>query len=313
MCRRLQKAIGPFRRAEKSDLSPVTVADLASQVLINATLQERFPHDPVLSEEQSSILAGPAGEELATGAIEALRRSGHLVRSADLGRLIDHGKRKGYAGIRRFWTVDPIDGTKGFLRGGQYAVAVALVEEGEVVVAAMGCPNLGPGPETVEKAEGDGTLYVAVRGQGAFMAPLEGESPERRISVCKGADIARCAYLESVEPTHSSHEYARRIARLLGMEAPPLRMDGQGKYAVLARGDSPLYLRLPTKGGHKEKVWDHAAGFLIATEAGGRVTDLEGRIPSFATDDGTLELRGVVATNGEIHERVLDAVARALG
>lgn len=63
------------------------------------------------------------------------------------------------------WTLDPIDGTKGFLRGEQYAVCLALLVDGKAQVSVMGCPNL---PTEMNKPEGDkGCLFIAVRGQGA--------------------------------------------------------------------------------------------------------------------------------------------------
>lgn len=63
------------------------------------------------------------------------------------------------------WTLDPIDGTKGFLRGGQYAVCLALVVDSVVQLGVMGCPNL---PISSSDPDGQkGCLFVAVKGQGA--------------------------------------------------------------------------------------------------------------------------------------------------
>lgn len=68
------------------------------------------------------------------------------------------------------WALDPIDGTKGFLRGGQYAVCLGLLNDGEVVVGVMGCPNL---PLDPSKPDGEkGAIFVAVKGQGAFQVSL---------------------------------------------------------------------------------------------------------------------------------------------
>ena len=64
------------------------------------------------------------------------------------------------------WALDPIDGTKGFLRGGQYAVCLALIKDGEPVLGVVGCPNL-PVDYTSADAE-RGVIFVAVKGQGAF-------------------------------------------------------------------------------------------------------------------------------------------------
>lgn len=66
--------------------------------------------------------------------------------------------------------MDPIDGTMGFLRGGQYAVCLGLLQDGEVVLGVMGCPNL---PVDYHNPEGEkGVIFVAVKGQGAFQVRL---------------------------------------------------------------------------------------------------------------------------------------------
>jgi 3'(2'), 5'-bisphosphate nucleotidase len=87
-------------------------------------------------------------------------------------------------------------------------------------------------------------------------------------------------------------------------------MDSQAKYAALARGDAEIYLRLPTRPGYVEKIWDHAAGFLVIEEAGGRVTDIEGKRLDFTCGSRLERNRGVIATNGLLHQRVLEAVNR---
>ena len=71
----------------------------------------------------------------------------------------------------RFWTLDPIDGTKGFLRSQQYAIALALIVDGEIVVAALGCPNLICCCRTQRQT---GIIYTAVKGEGTFAVSLEG-------------------------------------------------------------------------------------------------------------------------------------------
>jgi 3'(2'), 5'-bisphosphate nucleotidase len=63
------------------------------------------------------------------------------------------------------WTIDPIDGTKGFLRGEQYAVCVSLIVDAQVQVGVIGCPNLPIDPQNPDS--GRGCIFVAVRGHGA--------------------------------------------------------------------------------------------------------------------------------------------------
>ena len=105
------------------------------------------------------------------------------------------------------------------------------------------------------------------------MRPRRGGGPPIRVAAPASASGGR--YAESVEAAHSDQSASVRIGRLLGISAEPLRLDSQTKYAVVARGDASIYLRLP-RGGYQENVWDHAAGFLIVTEAGGRVSDVRG-------------------------------------
>jgi 3'(2'), 5'-bisphosphate nucleotidase len=207
----------------------------------------------------------------------------------------------------RFWTLDPIDGTKGFLRGEQYAIALALVEGGEVVLGALGCPNLGYEEET-------GALFTAVRGAASRVTSLwSASAPRREVRVSRSGSLAEARFCESVESGHSNQDESAEIARLLGITREPYRIDSQCKYAVVGRGEASIYLRLPTRADYREKIWDHAAGKLVVECAGGRVSDIDGRALDF-TRGRTLEAnRGVVATSGAIHDAVLDAVRRARG
>jgi 3'(2'), 5'-bisphosphate nucleotidase len=89
-------------------------------------------------------------------------------------------------------------------------------------------------------------------------------------------------------------------------------MDSQCKYAAVARGEADIYLRLPTRKDYQEKIWDHAAGWLVVTEAGGRVTDVGGKPLDFTKGRTLRDNRGVVATNGPLHDRVVRVVANVL-
>lgn len=117
-------------------------------------------------------------------------------------------------------------------------------------------------------------------------------------------------FCESVVAAHAAHSVQGRIADRLGITADPYRIDSQCKYAVVARGEASIYLRLPRDTSYREKVWDHAAGALIVEEAGGRVTDLNGSPLDFSNGRLLGNHRGIVCTNRAIHDQVLDA-ARA--
>ena len=97
----------------------------------------------------------------------------------------------------------------------------------------------------------------------------------------------------------------------LGSSQAPLAIDSQAKYAAVAHGAADAYLRLPVRAGYQEKVWDHAAGYIVVTEAGGVVTDIDGASLNFGEGRTLASTRGLVVTNGHIHQRVLDAVSEA--
>jgi HAL2 family 3'(2'),5'-bisphosphate nucleotidase len=309
LCQAVGAEISPEVLAKK-DKSPVTVADFGSQALICQVLGEAFPDDPIIAEEDSAELRQPENAAI----LDQVVRHVHTVRAANGERLdaaeicrwIDRGGTSHYR--ERFWTLDPIDGTKGFLRREQYAVALAMIVGGRVVVAALACPNLAAEPG--ESGDSSGSIFFAVKGQGAFAVAADSSLIPVRVSGRDDPSTVR--FCESVESGHSAHGDAASIADRLGMTAPPLRMDSQAKYAVVARGEADIYLRLPTRADYREKIWDHAAGALIVNEAGGTVSDIQGRELEFHHGRELVVNRGVIVTNGRLHQRVLDAV-RELG
>lgn len=291
---------------QKDDKSPVTIADFGAQALICRQLSTLFPDDPIVGEEDSTALQQPGNEAKLAQVTQYVQRFLPKAAPSDICRWIDIGRG---SVARRFWTLDPIDGTKGFLRNDQYAIALALIEEGQVKVGALACPALpmrldDPGSPA-------GVVFVAVRGQGAVMAPLHGDSfiP---IRVAGEMDKTEMRFAESVEAAHGDQARQEAVAQAIGLTRPPLRLDSQVKYGIVARGDAALYLRLPSPGTphYRENIWDHAAGALIVEEAGGRVTDMSGQPLDFSSGRKMLHNRGVIVTNGLLHAAVLEALAQ---
>ena len=303
-CRAVQQRLVEPEALEKADKSPVTVADFASQAIVCASLGERLPGDPVVGEEDAAALRRDPQEGLRSAVVATVRDE--LRRDVDAECVLDWIDL-GAADARgaRYWTLDPIDGTKGFLRGEQYAVALGLIEDGEVVLGVLGCPNL-----PVEG--GVGALFSALRGEPARERSLwDGPAPEREISVDSITRAADARFCESVESGHSDQAESARVAEALGIRAQPYRIDSQCKYAAVARNDASIYLRMPARADYHEKIWDHAAGKLIVESAGGRVTDIAGRPLDFTRGRTLADNQGVVATNGAIHDEVIEAVGRA--
>jgi 3'(2'), 5'-bisphosphate nucleotidase len=184
----------------KEDHSPVTVADFLSQAVINCTLlgDPATGAVPVVAEEDSNDLRSARGRGLCARLVELFnsgelgmdtvagegaedasgdssgagtgggggkRKRGGVHEEEAVLRFIEHGDHGGGDGT--MWAVDPIDGTKGFIRCDQYAVALGLIVDGRAVLGVLGCPNL---PHKLSCPEGPrGTILVGVvgpRGEG---------------------------------------------------------------------------------------------------------------------------------------------------
>lgn len=317
VCRSVQSAITPDV-LEKQDKSPVTVADFASQAVICRAIGAAFPGDAIIGEENAAPLR--TGEQ--QGFLERIGRELAGVGLPADGRTIcdwiDHGRIDRYC--ERFWTLDPIDGTKGFLRREHYAISLALLIDGRIDLAVLACPNLLPeasaaaahphlGIEDIHQRCA-GTLLFAVRGQGSCQRPLDRpDTVPMPIAVSRTAQPSDARFCESVESGHSAHDAAAQVAARLGIRCEPIRLDSQAKYAVVARGEADIYLRLPTRREYREKIWDHAGGVLIVEEAGGTVTDVCGRRLDFTHGAALEQNRGVVVSNGRFHGRIIEALA----
>lgn len=305
ICRHIQSTEG-FSELSKNDKSPVTVADFGSQAVVCKAIHEAFPGDPIIAEEDSAALRLPDQISVLERVVKEVKTLFPTASSDEVLSWIDQGVSRDAA--PRTWTLDPIDGTKGFLRKEQYAVALALLVDGKVQVAALACPNL----DTAESDE-VGFVFSAIRGEGAFVAPLSNPNDRQPISTSDCTEANQARFCESVESGHSDHSWSSDIAKELGISRDSVRLDSQAKYAVVGRGEAEIYLRLPTKPGYVEKIWDHAAGCLVIQEAGGKVTDIHGHPLDFSKGALLAENQGVIATNGTLHDEVVAAVKKCNG
>jgi len=304
LCSGAQGRLAAGDTLTKGDESPVTVADFASQAVVCAALTDALGPIDMVGEEDSDDLRNDGRTALREGVVALVRHQlGDDVSESSVIDLISVGSADGRSD--RYWTLDPIDGTKGFLRGEQYAIALALIERGEVLLGVLGCPNL-PNPDGTT-----GALFVAT--PGSCVAYYGSSTQALPIRVAAPASVAEARFCESVESGHSNQDDSARIASLLGISAEPYRIDSQCKYAAVARGDASIYLRLPTRADYREKIWDHAAGKFVVEQAGGRVTDVTGAPLDFTHGPKLEQNRGIVATDGRFHDQVIAAVTTVLG
>jgi 3'(2'), 5'-bisphosphate nucleotidase len=289
----------------KGDKSPVTVADFTAQAMVSHALQQAFPDDPLVGEEDSGALKTP---EEAYRLAQITKFVGTFLPGATneiVADLIDYGNGEP---SDRFWTLDPIDGTKGFLRGQQYAVAFALIIDHKVELGVLGCPNLTDGYK--QDIGGPGSLLIAQRGGGTWTTPLVGEENYTQLHTSNVTTNPDARFLRSFEAGHTNVSQLDVIGNKMGVTAEPVRLDSQAKYAILAAGAGDLIFRLisPKMPDYKEKIWDQAAGLIVAEEAGGKLTDLDGKPLDFSQGSMLLNNRGVLASNTHLHDAALAAI-----
>jgi len=312
----------------KTDKSPVTIGDFSAQAIIINAIKSHFPNDEIIGEEDSGDLK--ENKSLAEQILKALKdndlefnkypndtKLGDSFESIEqISKIIDQGNSEG-GSKGRFWALDPIDGTKGFLRGDQYAVCLALIEDGVVKLGVIGCPNL---PDSFENPSYKGGLFTAIKGQGSYYSKLYDSKIEQDLTINSEkismknnlkstSEIKVC---EGVEKGHSSHDDQLKIKQFIGIPVDQtLNLDSQVKYCALSKGLAELYLRLPVSSSYQEKIWDHAAGNILITESGGVVTDMSGNQLDFGKGR-ILYSSGVIASSKQFHDKVIEAITATI-
>jgi 3'(2'), 5'-bisphosphate nucleotidase len=207
-----------FDVEHKDDRSPLTKADLASHRIICEGLQRLTPDIPVLSEESAQLPWETRRE------------------------------------WRRYWLVDPLDGTREFVkRNGEFTVNIALIDDHRSVLGVVLAPVTGE-------------LYAAAQGQGAWLQEREG-GPWRRIRTRPLGDPPRVVGSRS----HGGAQ-GGLLEQLIGNDYDHVPLGSSLKFCLIARGEADIYLRLGLT-----SEWDTAAAQCVLDEAGGAVLDLAGR------------------------------------
>jgi 3'(2'), 5'-bisphosphate nucleotidase len=290
---------------DKGAAGPATVADLAGQVAaIRALRSAEGPRCRIMAEESLDEVDRLGGDALVERVVRALQDAG-LALSRDevrdtLAAGVDAGGADGEC-----WALDPLDGTKGYLRGGQFAIAVGLLRDGVPVAGAVAAPRLA-----VRSTDaGAGVVFLAAAGQGAWQEELlvasgGARTPVRARPWSRG-DAIRLG--GSVERAHSASDALEAAASALG-PVVPVRVDSQAKYALVARGDADAYVRRSPSPGYRECAWDHVAGALVAREAGCTVTDVHGRPMDFGGGRRLAASEGVLCAAPGLHGALLAAL-----
>ena len=242
----------------KTDKSLVTIADWGVQAVVSWVLAQAFPGEVIsmVAEEDTEALKGRGTGELlqrVTQVVNECLAEGEIVgitppptplQAVDVLKAIQRGTSEG-GPVGRHWILDPVDGTLGFVRGDQYAIALAMMDEGRVVLGVLGVPNfpmrtewlryphkynrmveklIAPPPDLWHR----GCLIRARRGgNGAWMEPLMGDhigNPDllkaltRRVKVSDVTDPAGATFCEPVEKGNTAQGFSATLADRIGLK-----------------------------------------------------------------------------------------------
>lgn len=289
--------------AAKAGREPVTIADYASQAIINAGLKAAFPDDRIVGEEHGNEFSRVLGETQRQQVSEFVSQALNTpLTVADIKNLLDN--TSGTSG--RTWIIDPIDGTKGFLGKRAYAIAIALKDAEGLAVGVLACPNLDI--EHPGELGGEGILFSAVRGHGAVRESLfGGEAVPIRVS----ENAYELHVATSYESAHNDETLTHQIIE--GVPVPYkqiVRLDSQAKYGLVAAGRVTCYFRITPDAKYRERIWDHAAGAILVQEAGGVVTDFTGKPLDFDQGEHLTQNRGQIAASHVMHHKLLESISR---
>lgn len=314
----------------KDDDTPVTIADFAAQALLIKTIRHFYPNDAFLGEEDSSPLR--ANEALCSNVYELISSSADVADPEtpevplpkpasvyEVMDLIDIGGRGNGGDSGRFWVMDPVDGTAAFLRGQQYAVSLALIEDGKEVVGILGCPNISAEMTQVSEEnideEGVGVMLTAVSGQGATIRTMSttGLGDAMPLDMLRPPSSNKLRIVDCAACQICRHDVVAKLADILEAPFPSTEIwSSHIRYAALILGGDDMLLWVPAQPTSKIYIWDHAGTHLIFTELGGKVTDLDGKDVDFGAGRHLGRNKGLVAARGGIHKSILKAVNRIL-
>ncbi|XP_077243318.1 inositol monophosphatase family protein [Tasmannia lanceolata] len=355
LCVDVQKSLFSGGILEKNDETPVTIADFSVQALISLELYRSFPTIPLVAEEDSTFLRSNSINSEQEEACDNNFLVGSMLSAVtdkvtvgektltcdDILEAIDRGGKDAYSFGEKpatYWVLDPIDGTKGFLKDGPlYVVGLALIVEGEMALGVMGCPNWKErwhteGREDKIEIFGSGTVMISHVGCGTWTKRFS-DMLNSMAQVNNG--WVRC----HVDNSRLVHEARFCLSDSQTWESLPLSVlyssttdaDSTGdeqkvlilpksltccgslsKYFMVASGRASAFI-FRNKPQVVIKAWDHAVGILCVHEAGGQVTDWKGNQFDLAADKvarrSIFPSTGILASNGYLHGQILEMIS----
>ncbi len=274
-----------FQSFQKEDDSPVTIADYASQIYIINKISEQFPEDQIIAEEDDNSFFDN----------EVKRSINSCYKSLNIGENINIEKAiiaKDNKKTSRQWTIDPIDGTKGFQKGLSYAIGIGFMINSDPKICAIAVPNYKKYGKAIFIAEKDNGSKVAIEALKFKKIKVSNQFQLKQAKLCHS--------LHYDEPWVMDFASRAEITNFI-------QIDSMVKFCMVADGTADLYVKPMNPS--RSFVWDFLPGILLVQEAGGTVTDLRGNSIEFNDDKCILTTPGLIASNSIIHSDIIAKLA----
>jgi len=272
-----------FKSYQKQDDSPVTLADFTTQIYIISRIKELFPNDRIIAEE--SLI-----DSLDKNIESQIRKCFQYLH---IGEIDDLKEALNYRGpnSNRQWTIDPIDGTKGYQEGLSYATGIGFIDQSDLIMSVIGIPNYN------EKGL---AIFVAEKDQGAKAS--YGNRNFIPIKVSKQKDLRSSKMCHSL---HYDKPWVMKFAEISGIKNL-VQMDSMAKFCMVADGSADLYIKPMSV--TRSFIWDFLPGDLMVKEAGGIVTDLNLNFLKYKDEKCIISSEGIVASNLILHDEILNII-----
>ena len=277
-----------FRKSDsksytKKDQTPVTLADYASQIFINSSISEKFPEDLVVAEEDIINLKDSDDITLIEKCYNYL--------GIDREVIAEPISRSYSEEPMRMWTVDPVDGTRGFQKNLWYSIGIGLIINKMTEFCVICVPNYD---------DLGNAIYIAQKGKGAQVS--HGNTDFKPIHVSKTKKLHEATMCQSL---HYNEKWVENLAKNAGV-SKILPMDSMVKFCKIADGTADFYVKpLDPK---RSFSWDFVPGDLLVREAGGKVSNLTNESLRFEGKSLVNTAEGLIASNGILHDNLIDQI-----
>jgi 3'(2'), 5'-bisphosphate nucleotidase len=271
-----------FKTIEKKDHSPVTLADYASQIFINHNLKYNFSSDQLIAEEHLEGLTDKQ-EEIIQKCFQDV--------NIPIKKFESNLNYQGNLSNRQ-WTIDPIDGTKGFIANLSYSIGIGFLVNSEPSVCAIGAPNYNKKGLAVFRAE---------QGEGAEASYAE----EKFIPVktSSQSDIKKSRVCISL---HNASDATLDFLTKIGIKKKnQCAIDGMGKFCMVADATADFYIHLNRNVMYS---WDFCPGDLLIRESGGNSSDIFGNRLKFKERNCIITAAGYLFSNNELPKKLFPLI-----